>query len=352
MATYTVAQYTSATAPYDPAETVIIEDTGANISRISNDGFLQLSLNNVDILNATDNVLVLNTKQYNNLLTVGLSADDFVTLSDTGFRLDGGTLEEISSLAVKGVDVVDSSDDTISFAVWQYRALGSVALTQGDNFSLVDNGVAFSSLTVNEIAGLASKGVDTINATDGTVVLSSDQYAALGPIPLAPGDGLKINGNSLSETIVARSSNDTVKGFKGNDKLNGGAGDDKVFGGLGKDTMTGGGGRDAFVFDTKPNKKTNLDKIVDYNVKDDSVYLDNAVFKKLGGKGTELAPAKLSKAFFKIGDSAKDRNDYVVYDNKKGVLYYDADGSGGGKAVEITILKKNLKMSAADLFVI
>jgi hypothetical protein len=34
------------------------------------------------------------------------------------------------------------------------------------------------------------------------------------------------------------------------------------------------------------------------------------------------------------------------------VLYYDADGAGKGKAVEIAILKKNLKMTNADFFVI
>jgi Ca2+-binding RTX toxin-like protein len=348
----TVAQYNTGTGAYDPNETVIIRDTGANISSISINGFLQLSLNNVDTLDATDDVLVLNTKQYNNLFTVGLSPEDFVILSDTGFRLDGGTLEEISSLAVKGVDIVDSIDDTINFAIWQYRALGPVALTPGDNFTLVDSGIAFSGLTVAEVAGLGAKGVDAIDALDGEVILSSDQYAALGSLPLAAGDDLKINGASRSETIVARSSDDTVKGFQGNDKLNGAAGDDWLYGGLGKDTLTGNIGRDAFIFDTKPNKKTNLDKIADYNVKDDSVFFDNAIFKKLGSKGTEFVPAKLNKAFFKVGDSAKDRNDYVVYDKQKGILYYDADGSGGGKAVEIATLKKNLKMTAADFFVI
>ena len=49
---------------------------------------------------------------------------------------------------------------------------------------------------------------------------------------------------------------------------------------------------------------------------------------------------------------AKDKNDYVIYNNKKGVLSYDADGSGKGKAVEIATLSKNLKMTYKDFFVI
>ena len=46
------------------------------------------------------------------------------------------------------------------------------------------------------------------------------------------------------------------------------------------------------------------------------------------------------------------KNDYIVYDSKKGVLYYDADGSGKGGAVEITTLSKNLKMTNKDFFII
>ena len=82
-------------------------------------------------------------------------------------------------------------------------------------------------------------------------------------------------------------------------------------------------------------------------MKDDTFHLENAIFKKVGSKtGT------LKKDFFTIGSKAKDKNDYIVYDNKKGVLYYDADGSGKGKAVEIATLSKNLKMTYKDFFVI
>jgi hypothetical protein len=49
---------------------------------------------------------------------------------------------------------------------------------------------------------------------------------------------------------------------------------------------------------------------------------------------------------------AKDKNGYVIYDNKKGVLYYDADGSGKGKQVEIASLSKKLAMTYKDFFVI
>ncbi|MGO4706342.1 hypothetical protein AB4072_11295 [Microvirga sp. 2MCAF38] len=37
---------------------------------------------------------------------------------------------------------------------------------------------------------------------------------------------------------------------------------------------------------------------------------------------------------------------------KKGVLSYDADGSGAGKAVVIAALPKKLKMTSADFLII
>jgi Ca2+-binding RTX toxin-like protein len=105
------------------------------------------------------------------------------------------------------------------------------------------------------------------------------------------------------------------------------------------------------VFDTKPNKATNLDRITDYNVKEDTLWLDNAIFKKLG-QGTEDSPERISKSFFKVGSKAQDKNDFVLYNNKTGMLSYDADGSGRGKAVEIAQLSKNLKLTFNDIFIV
>jgi Ca2+-binding RTX toxin-like protein len=153
---------------------------------------------------------------------------------------------------------------------------------------------------------------------------------------------ITLAGNNLGNAITGNPGKNTIKGEAGNDKL---------YGKAGNDTLYGGSGKDVFVFDTQPNKKTNLDKIVDFSVKDDTLWLDHAVFKKLG-KGSEAKPGKLNKAFFTIGDKAKDKNDYLVYDSKKGVLYYDADGSGKGKAVEIATLKKGLKMTYQDFMII
>lgn len=60
----------------------------------------------------------------------------------------------------------------------------------------------------------------------------------------------------------------------------------------------------------------------------------------------------MNKKFFTVGDKAKDKDDYIIYNKKKGNLLYDADGSGKGSAIQFATIKKNLKMTENDFFVI
>jgi Ca2+-binding RTX toxin-like protein len=161
-----------------------------------------------------------------------------------------------------------------------------------------------------------------------------------------------IIGTARADSLTGTAGRDIIKGLAGNDSLAGNTGDDTLYGGAGKDVMNGGMGRDVFVFDSKPNKKTNLDKVVDFKVADDSIWLENKIFTKLGKKGSEAAPAQLKKSFFVIGDKAKDKDDYIIYSKKTGKLYFDVDGSGSKAAVEIATLSKKLAMTNKDFFVI
>jgi len=149
-------------------------------------------------------------------------------------------------------------------------------------------------------------------------------------------------GNALGNMIL---------GGAGRDVIYGNGGDDLLVGEGGNDVLTGGKGKDTFVFDAvlgtaKTDRKVNFDTIKDFKVTDDTIWLETPVFRKLTKSGT------LSKAYFTIGATAKDKNDYIVYDNKKGVLYYDADGSGRGQAIEFAQLSKNLKMTNKDFYVL
>lgn len=175
----------------------------------------------------------------------------------------------------------------------------------------------------------------------------------------------RIAGAFGHDTLHGQGGKDWLWGNAGNDWLHGGTNIDKVYGGSGNDTVNGGAGNDRlsgstgsdmFVFDSKlgtprTDRKVNFDAITDFNVKFDSLWLDNAVFKKLGS-GTLSNPKQLNKKFFTVGEEAKDRNDYLVYNKKTGVLSYDKDGSGSGEAVEFARLKQGVALTHKDVFVI
>lgn len=53
-----------------------------------------------------------------------------------------------------------------------------------------------------------------------------------------------------------------------------------------------------------------------------------------------------------MGDRAKDKDDYLIYTKKTGVLFYDADGSGKGQAVEFALLKNKPTLKFDNFLVI
>ncbi|WP_167671249.1 calcium-binding protein [Microvirga terricola] len=148
---------------------------------------------------------------------------------------------------------------------------------------------------------------------------------------------ISLTGNGIDNTIV---------GNTANNKLSGGLGNDTLKGELGNDTLTGGKGKDVFTFDAKLNKSKNVDKITDFNAKDDTIYLSKSIFSKISKKGT------LKASMFKIGDAAADKDDRIIFNKKTGSLSYDADGSGKGAAVEFARIDKKVALTFKDFYIV
>jgi len=147
-------------------------------------------------------------------------------------------------------------------------------------------------------------------------------------------DGVVASGNAGNNLIRGNSGNDTLAGGAGNDTLNGGAGADRLSGGLDSDV---------FVFDTAP--ASGIDTISDFRSGEDKIEVDHAIFDKLGAAGA------LNAEFFVEGKAALDANDFLVYDKATGMLWYDADGSGAGAALELTLLANKAVLAATDFSV-
>ncbi|HEY8381116.1 MAG TPA: calcium-binding protein [Microvirga sp.] len=210
-------------------------------------------------------------------------------------------------------------------------------LNQGSPFAIVGNSLVVAN-AVNLKA--ASQHAVTVQARDEYGGMTSQTFTIA---VTAAATGASTDAGDTTSFVLRRGSSA--------DLLEGKAGHDTIYGGAGRDTLSGGEGNDIFVFDTRPGR-TNVDAIMDFTVPQDSIWLDNAVFKALGSKGSMAKPQKLASDAFKIGTRAQDREDRIVYDAKSGKLYYDQDGTGSKAQVQIALLTKGLKMTASDFFVI
>ena len=172
-------------------------------------------------------------------------------------------------------------------------------------------------------------------------------------------------GTAANDRLLGSDGADLVQGLTGNDTLYGLAGDDILTGGAGKDLLYGGAGRDTFVFDG-PMKKGELDQVMDFVAADDTLQFSLSAIqgaikseKYVFAHGKKAAPTlgvekalhqgKIEKKFFTLGDKAKDKNDYLYFNKKNGLVYLDLDGSGQKHhGIAIMKLKPGVAVSADD----
>ncbi len=162
------------------------------------------------------------------------------------------------------------------------------------------------------------------------------------------GDGQSnvLLGGEGGDTLRGGGGNDTVTGGNGDDSIDGGSGSDYISGGDGADKLTGGLGVDTFLFDTATSA-SNVDKISDFVVADDTIYLDHLIFGA-------LATGAQAGSVFALNSTglAADNTDKIIYQSTTGNLYYDADANGGNAGVLIATLSTGLALTVADFFVI
>jgi serralysin len=103
------------------------------------------------------------------------------------------------------------------------------------------------------------------------------------------------------------------------------------------------------VFDTALGHG-NIDSILDFNVADDAIGLDSAVFTALTmNAGVDLRGLYASE--FRVGTRAMDTSDHIIYNNQTGALLYDSDGVGAAAAVQFASVGVGLSISSYDFYV-
>ncbi|MEJ6850557.1 calcium-binding protein [Sinorhizobium fredii] len=183
---------------------------------------------------------------------------------------------------------------------------------------------------IDEVAHGGS-GIDTVRSSISlSLVASAKVVGAVENLTLLGTGNTNATGNGLANTLIGNS---------GNNILNGGAGKDKLTGGLGNDT---------FFFNSTLSATTNVDSITDFNVANDTIRLENAVFTAIVGTGT-LTAAQFVKNTTGLAADASDR---IIYESDTGKLFYDSNGSAAGGSVHFATVSTNLGITAADFFVV
>lgn len=194
----------------------------------------------------------------------------------------------------------------------------------------------------NVITGEIISGTATFSVNGGTGHDAIDGAAGNDSLNGDDGDDF-IFGAAGDDSMTGGIGLDTLAGGAGNDTLNGQDDDDVIDGSSGNDLLTGGAGADTFEYFSALNASTNVDTITDFDALEDVFLLDaDGVFTNLSGSFF-LDPGE-----FHVGTEASSASHRIVYNDATGALYYDADGSGAGTAIQFATLSNLAAITDAN----
>ncbi len=318
--------------------------TGLTLNAVSSNSHTITGTSGNDTLAAGSGNDVLNGGSGNDKMTGGLGNDTYYvnTTSDS--------IVESSSTSA-GTDTVQSSITyTLASGLENLTLTGSSAINgTGNSLNNILRGDASSG--VNTLTGLAGNDIYVVGTGDkvveavsgGTDTVQSAVTHTLAVnvenLTLSGSSAVNGTGNASSNVLTGNTASNTLNGLAGSDTLNGG---------LGNDTLTGGANADNFVFNTALNAASNRDTITDF-VAEDTIRLENAIFTALTTTGTLASGAFYAAAG---ATAAHDADDRIIYNTTTGALYYDANGTGSGAAVQFATLSTHPGLTNADIVVI
>jgi Ca2+-binding RTX toxin-like protein len=275
------------------------------------------------------------------------SADGAVTYGDD--ELYGGSMADFlfgdtqTSGSAGGNDylVGNGGNDALFGGGGNDKLRGGFGVDAMDGGAGVDTVIyrASSNITATMIADLGDASQNT-NEAAGETYTSIEVLVGRN---VSYADDLR--GNAQNNKLFGLAGADIISGRGGQDQLFGGVDADRLDGGAGSDTLTGGPGEDYFVFSTALNAANNVDKITDFKPADDTIELSRAIMAAL----PNIVGALPGSAFFASNSGeAHDRDDRILYDKDTGKLFYDADGTGNGDAIQFALLQGRPVVAAAD----
>ena len=260
----------------------------------------------------------------------------------------------VYNLTVKGTNAADKIFDTVNShatliggkGIDTFNVTGTDTITDlgnggADILKVAKGGIANSTINTAWIASAdtINNGTANISTAGLTVNLSAVTKGTSGYKITDTGGATKLTGSALGDLII------------------GGTGNDTLVGGLGIDTLTGGKGNDLFVFNSKPNSTSNIDKLTDFVHDKDHLQFSKTIFTGIRTTAGTSDGKTLNVSEFVSSTKATSgttANSHLIYNSTSGTLYYDADGIGGGAAVKLAILGTTTHpvLTASDILII
>jgi Ca2+-binding RTX toxin-like protein len=302
---------------------------------------------NADTVKGTKGWDTLDGLVGNDKLAGGEGLDTFLVTSGHDSILDFNAMTKgATGSEILQVSVGATADVTLK-AAWtatsdSYNAGTANILTSGKavDLSAVSSFAAFPSHSRFDGGDAGIRPTGRVEITSDVVLIAENITVELSG--LTQGQGWNVTNRGAATTLTGSQFNDVLTGGAGNDILAGGAGNDVLNGGKGFDYLTGGAGSDTFRFS---GSTANADRITDFVSGQDKIQI-HAIFLKNMGIG------RISTTAFTQGLTAKTGAQHFVYDNTKGNLWYDADGSGKMKAVLIGVIDNNAELTANDVWIV
>ena len=154
----------------------------------------------------------------------------------------------------------------------------------------------------------------------------------------------ELSGQNGNDYLYGGRGEDILWGGDGDDKLVGDSGDDLLAGGAGRDRLVGGKGADTFIFDS-------FNPIPDF-VADFSHSHNDKIQIMSSALNGELAIGLLDDSHFVLGSSSVNTNSRFIFNQSRGALYFDSDGTGPARGKQIISFSNDSTLVADSLEII
>jgi len=192
----------------------------------------------------------------------------------------------------------------------------------GDDIYFVD--------TIDDILQeFSGQGRDFVYSTVSYRLRASDDIEVLLADPRASTAAINLTGNDLVNSLIGNAGANVLDGKGGNDFL------------------TGNEGADSFGFSTALNGVSNVDTILGFSVTEDRVLLGAGGGQPFSG----LTVGVLASGAFATGSAATTADHRIIYNAADGSLFFDADGSGAGTAIQFANIGVGLALTASHFTV-